>query len=222
MDLRFSHFEILTGTGALFLCLVFVALFIEAPAIQEEIGSEAAEAVRRQNLFWVSVQAHGQHLVLTGAAPDYLAKRQAGEIAADVHGATAVENKIAIIGEEGTCQIELDRHLKGEPVTFKAGRAELADRSFPVLGLVASVARNCDAAFEVASHTDAEGDSAINLKLSQRRAEVVVRYLVQSGVDPERLRAVGYGESQPVADNQSADGRAANQRLEFRVLGDAA
>jgi outer membrane protein OmpA-like peptidoglycan-associated protein len=47
----------------------------------------------------------------------------------------------------------------------------------------------------------------------------VVRYLVQSGVDPDRLRAVGYGESQPVADNQSEEGRAANQRLEFRVLG---
>ena len=218
MDLRFSHFEILTGTGALFLCLVFVALFIEAPAIQEEIGSEAAEAVRKQDLFWVSVQAHGQHLVLTGAAPDYMAKRQAGEIAADVRGATAVDNQIAIIGEEGTCQVELDRHLKGAQVKFKAGRAELADGSFPVLGLVASAG----AAFEVASHTDAEGDSEINLKLSQRRAEVVVRYLVQSGVDPQRLRATGYGESQPLADNQTEEGRAANQRLEFRVLGDAA
>ncbi|MEZ5558585.1 MAG: OmpA family protein [Pseudomonadales bacterium] len=107
-------------------------------------------------------------------------------------------------------------------MTFRAGRAELSEGSFPVLGMVASVARNCGAAFEVAGHTDARGDSAMNQKLSQRRAEVVVRYLVQSGVAPDKLRAQGYGETQPIADNATPEGRAANSRVEFRVLGASA
>jgi OOP family OmpA-OmpF porin len=83
------------------------------------------------------------------------------------------------------------------------------------------VIRNCDVHVEVAAHTDAEGDSAINLKLSQRRAEAVRKYLVGSGVPVGYVQARGYGETQPIADNNSADGRAANRRVEFRVIGNA-
>lgn len=221
MDFRFSRFEILTGTGAAFLCLVFVCLFNEASAIETELGTAAAAAVEKEDLFWVSVEARGQALYLTGAAPDYRARDRAGELAAGIRGVASVENDIAIIGEAGTCQKEIDEYLKDRRVTFKAGRAELAASSFPVLAMVAGIARGCGASFEVASHTDSKGDSAVNQKLTQRRAEVVVRYLVQSGVSPEQLKAVGYGESQPVADNASKAGRAANNRLEFRVLGGA-
>lgn len=219
MEFRFSPFEILTGTGALFLCLLFVSLFVEASSIQNEIGAAATTAVDREDLFWVSVEARGQHLVLSGAAPDYRAKERAGEIAGSVRGVASVDNRIAIIGEEGTCQQDVDDYLKHRQVTFKAGQAELTPSSFAVLAMVASIARGCGAAFEVASHTDSSGDAAMNLKLSQRRAEAVARYLVQSGVSPARLRAVGYGETQPLADNASAAGRAANSRVEFRIIG---
>ncbi len=107
-------------------------------------------------------------------------------------------------------------------MTFKSGRAELSPSSLPVLAMIAGIARGCGAAFEVASHTDDRGDATVNLALSQRRAEAAVRYLVQSGVAPEQLRAVGYGEVQPVADNATDAGRAANRRLEFRILGEDA
>lgn len=219
MDLRFSQFEVFTTTGSFFICLFFVCVFLEASDIEHELGATASEAVSRQNLFWASITPSGQEIVLTGAAPDYASKKQAGEIAAAINGVTGVENQIAIIGEAGTCQAELDGYLEKEQVTFKKGKAELTSASFPLLGLLASIARNCDARLEVASHTDAEGDAAINLKLSQRRADAVRKYLVQSGVDPDHVEARGYGETQPIADNGTEEGRRANRRVELRVIG---
>lgn len=219
MDLRFSQFEVLTTTGSFFICLLFVCVFLEASDIEQELGATAAEAVSQQNLFWASVEPSGQQIVLTGAAPDYASKKKAGEIAAAVDGVTSVDNQIAIIGEAGTCQSELDGYLMKERVTFKKGKADLSDGSYPLLGMLASIARNCDARLEVASHTDAIGDAVINMKLSQRRADAVRKYLVQSGVDPEQVEAKGYGETQPIADNSTEEGRTANRRVEFRVIG---
>jgi outer membrane protein OmpA-like peptidoglycan-associated protein len=67
-------------------------------------------------------------------------------------------------------------------------------------------------------HTDSEGEEAANLDLSQRRAEAVRQYLIQSGIQPERLRAQGYGESKPIASNDTPDGRRQNRRTEFVVI----
>ena len=222
MDFRFSQFEILTATGALFLCLVFVCVFSEASDIEDDLGTRVTDEVRKQDLFWTSVEAQGQSIVLTGAAPDYRAQQQAGEIAEAVWGVTDVANEIAIIGQAGTCQQEIDDLLKSERVAFKTGRAELDESSYPMLAMVASIARACETNLEIAGHTDSVGDAAINQKLSQRRADAVRKYLVQSGVNPGRLKANGYGETQPVADNGSESGRKANRRIEFRVLGGTA
>jgi outer membrane protein OmpA-like peptidoglycan-associated protein len=75
-----------------------------------------------------------------------------------------------------------------------------------------------DLRMEVQGHTDSVGDDNGNLDLSQRRADAVVRWFVDHGVDPARLRAIGYGETLPVADNDSDAGRAENRRVEFRLL----
>ena len=221
MDLRFSRFEIFTATGALFLCVVFVCVFAEVSDIEDGLGSRVLDAVRKQDLFWTGVEARGQEIVLTGAAPHYQAKKQAGVIALSVTGVTGVDNQIAIIGEAGTCQQEVDTQMARERVSFKSGRAELHESSFPVLGMLASVARNCGARFEIAGHTDAVGDANVNMQLSQRRADAVRKYLVQRGVSPDRIASRGYGETQPIADNGTAAGRKTNRRIEFRVLGDS-
>lgn len=222
MDLQFSRFEIGTGTGALFLCLLFVCLFLEAGRIQTGISTAVREAVARDDLFWLSVEGRGRDVVLSGAAPDEAARERAAAIAAAVPGVASVDNRIAVIGAAGGCQKRIDEYLADRRVTFKAGTGELSPASLPVLAMVANIARDCGASFEVAAHTDDRGDAEVNRKLSQRRAEAVMRYLVQSGVDPAQLRAAGYGESQPVADNASEAGRALNRRVEFRVIGERA
>ena len=68
----------------------------------------------------------------------------------------------------------------------------------------------------VEGHTDSVGNDDYNLKLSQRRADSVRKYLVDKGVSPTRLEAKGLGETQPVADNKTADGRAQNRRVVLR------
>lgn len=69
----------------------------------------------------------------------------------------------------------------------------------------------------VEGHTDSVGTDAYNEKLSERRAQAVVDYLVSSGIDAGRLTAVGYGEGRPVASNDTAEGRAQNRRVELVV-----
>jgi OOP family OmpA-OmpF porin len=222
MDLRFSRFEILTGVGALFLCVLFVAVFVEAPRIQEDLAVRAAAVARDQNLYWSGVAARGQRVVLTGRAADEAARARAVASVHQVPGITAVEDRVVVAEAGGSCQAAVDAELERRPITFEKGRPDLSDAGMAALDAVAAIVGRCGAAFEVASHTDAEGDAAMNLKLSQRRAETVVRHLARRGVDPHRLRPAGYGEAQPVAHNHTDAGRSANQRLEFRVLGEAA
>lgn len=73
------------------------------------------------------------------------------------------------------------------------------------------------ALIEVGGHTDSKGSDEYNRALSERRAGAVRGYLVQQGVDGQRLSAVGYGETRPIADNDTAEGRARNRRVELRV-----
>jgi len=71
---------------------------------------------------------------------------------------------------------------------------------------------------EVAGHTDSDGDPAINASLSENRALAVRDYLISRGVAPSRITARGYGAAEPIGDNATAAGRAANRRVELRVL----
>jgi outer membrane protein OmpA-like peptidoglycan-associated protein len=72
---------------------------------------------------------------------------------------------------------------------------------------------------EISSYTDSIGPDLYNKKLSQKRAEIVVKYLIEKGIDKNRLIAVGYGETNPIADNITEAGRALNRRTEFKVVG---
>ncbi|MDC1188768.1 OmpA family protein [Flavobacteriales bacterium] len=84
---------------------------------------------------------------------------------------------------------------------------------------------NPDIIIEIGSHTDAIGSDAYNQKLSQKRAQSVVNYLIGKGIARKRLQAKGYGEKEPIAANKNADGsdnpegRQMNRRTEFRVIG---
>ena len=84
---------------------------------------------------------------------------------------------------------------------------------------------NPDIIVLIASHTDSKGNDAYNVRLSQKRAESVVQYLIKKGIKIERLQAKGYGETIPIAENtnedgsDNPDGRQRNRRTEFKILG---
>jgi OOP family OmpA-OmpF porin len=73
---------------------------------------------------------------------------------------------------------------------------------------------------EVQAHTDDRGSEKYNLRLSEQRAAAVMEYLLSRGIASERLSSKGYGESRPVADNDTEEGRAKNRRVELKVLTD--
>jgi OOP family OmpA-OmpF porin len=104
-------------------------------------------------------------------------------------------------------------------VHFETGSARLTRDSLAILAQ-ASAALNGQPSMriEVRGHTDSAGSDAANQSLSERRAQSVVDFMVQSGISRSRLEALGFGETLPVADNATAEGRASNRRVEFRVL----
>jgi OOP family OmpA-OmpF porin len=121
--------------------------------------------------------------------------------------------------EAAACQVEYNRRLEpGERVLFDFDSAELHDEGRRLLDEIREIGESCpDIKVWVTGHTDSVGDREYNIRLSQARADVVVEYLVSQGMDPDRLTAIGFGYSQPVADNSTDEGRAKNRRIEFRV-----
>lgn len=85
-------------------------------------------------------------------------------------------------------------------------------------GVVTALQQRPDITVEVAGHTDGKGSDSYNQKLSERRAASVMKYLVDKGIDKSRITATGYGESQPIATNETDEGRELNRRVEMKVL----
>lgn len=106
-----------------------------------------------------------------------------------------------------------------DDVHFETNKAVLLPNSFSTLDdLVEVLLLKKELSVEIAGHTDAIGDDASNLVLSQKRAESVVNYLIQKGVPTSQLVPKGYGEAAPIADNETLEGRKENRRTEARIL----
>ena len=107
-----------------------------------------------------------------------------------------------------------------EKVFFKTNKAVIKPESYDVLNQVAEVMVRFKyiKKIRVEGHTDDRGRDSYNLKLSQKRADAVREYLVNQGVEPERLESMGYGETVPIDDNKTKDGRANNRRVEFTIV----
>ena len=114
------------------------------------------------------------------------------------------------------CEIREVIDLPG--VNFQTNSDQLLSGAESVLDNAAATLRmNHDLVVEVAGHTDDAGDAGYNEGLSERRANTVRDFLMNSGANPSNLTARGYGEAAPVADNATAEGRARNRRVELRI-----
>jgi OOP family OmpA-OmpF porin len=105
-----------------------------------------------------------------------------------------------------------------DDVHFAFDSATLSDSARSVLEeAVTTLQRNPSISLSIEGHTDSVGSDAYNQKLSERRAQAVADFLISRGIPASRLSVVGHGESRPIADNSTADGRARNRRVEFVV-----
>jgi len=106
-----------------------------------------------------------------------------------------------------------------ENILFNTGKSTLKSESFKELDKLAiMLIRNPDVRIEVSGHTDNVGSAAVNKRLSKARALTVKNYLVSRGVEAERMEYEGYGFDQPIAPNDTKEGRAQNRRVEIEVL----
>jgi outer membrane protein OmpA-like peptidoglycan-associated protein len=104
-------------------------------------------------------------------------------------------------------------------VFFASGSAELKQESIPELNQLKSFLEdNPERGIIINGHTDNVGEEADNLALSEARAKAVRDYLASHGINPIRLGYKGYGESRPIATNETPEGRALNRRTEFEIV----
>ncbi len=104
--------------------------------------------------------------------------------------------------------------------SFELGGSTLsAEGKAEITALIAKFEGKTADSVIIEGHTDSSGDAAFNQQLSEKRAEAVKAELVANGAKAEKITVVGYGESKPVADNDTREGRAANRRVEIKVDG---
>ena len=116
-------------------------------------------------------------------------------------------------------QTNLDELIEGKVVEFEFDSAVLTEEGRALLDEIVVALRQVPLVpVEIAGHTDDVGSPESNLVLSRDRAEAVLAYLVAAGEDTNRFVVIGYGESQPIADNATEDGRARNRRIQFVAL----
>lgn len=104
-------------------------------------------------------------------------------------------------------------------ILFERGTANMLPSSEPDLTRVLEILKkNPSLEIEVSGHTDNRGDRKLNLELSQQRADTVKAYLLDNGIDAERVQSKGYGSSKPIASNKQEKTRKLNRRVEFTIL----
>ncbi|CAA6804632.1 MAG: Outer membrane lipoprotein omp16 precursor [uncultured Thiotrichaceae bacterium] len=162
-----------------------------------------------------------------GKAPEPVAETPTNEAIQAAPEATA---EIATTPVEDTssetaknnCQQQLDEALNKSTILFATNSATISSVSYPLLNTLGNVINECQAiiatkGIEIAGHTDSRGKDSYNLKLSQQRADAVMAYLQQYNVSSRLMRARGYGETQPIAAEDTPEGLAKNRRITFVI-----
>lgn len=117
------------------------------------------------------------------------------------------------------CVDRLNNALARDEIAFAPNKTEIEEASRATVGILAGLMTDCtDFRLEVGGHTDSQGSEGFNQSLSEGRAKAVLAALTEAGVAAGNLSARGYGESQPVASNETEAGRDTNRRIEFRLL----
>ncbi len=201
------------------------------PRVEDGLRRQVQGVLREAGLVDVTVEVHERAVWLHGEAHGQPEAEWVKALAASVDGVrrvhaeslTVIEPRPPLFPPDGPpptpeeVRDALNGLIQGE-VDFQAGSAILQPDGEVCLDEVAQVlVEQAGVRLFVEGHTDNQGSGDDNLALSRRRAETVVKRLVAGGVEPERLHALGYGGSKPIADNDTEEGRAQNRRIAFRL-----
>jgi outer membrane protein OmpA-like peptidoglycan-associated protein len=132
--------------------------------------------------------------------------------------ANGVASRLLAFVQNPDAKPEAITWFNADQLSFDTGSATLRPESKAQLSNIAVILTNCPSVrLSIAGYTDSIGSAPLNLRLSQNRADTVVAHLAGDGVSQDRLSAEGYGEEYPIADNDTAEGRARNRRVAIRV-----
>ena len=139
-----------------------------------------------------------------------------------IESLTVPPEPVAVVEE---VVVEKEEVIVIRDVHFEFDKSDLSDYSKEMLDDAANVINQVSDKYpalkvDVSGHTDSTGSDGYNQGLSERRANAVKQYLIRKGVEPGRLNTYAYGESKPVATNDTAEGRAQNRRAETRTRGE--
>ena len=120
---------------------------------------------------------------------------------------------------EVTAEVIKQLNEYGKTVLFDSGKASFKPQTYPVLESINSILKEYpNSNFMVEGHTDSDGSNALNQTLSENRAAAVRNYLIEKGVNADRLKSTGYGETKPISSNKTAKGKAENRRVEVSLI----
>lgn len=160
----------------------------------------------------------GDKWVFTGRAETEESRQAALSALAVVPTLDQWETNVSLLPSLNVCRDKVTAFAARNAIIFQSGSARLAEESVPAIDELAGYLALCpEATVNVEGHTDADGEDEANLALSVSRAEAVVDALILRGVGPERLYAIGYGESLPIASNETRAGKQANRRIAFTL-----
>lgn len=163
------------------------------------------------------LKVDGTQVSLRGDVANEAQRQQiASDVASSLNPTYVVNNGLRVVASE---QSVLDAALANRIIEFESGKATLTESGQGILDqMSAALQKLKDKKVEVIGHTDNAGSRAHNLALSQARAEAVKTYVIGKGVVAANISVSGEGPDRPVADNNSAEGRARNRRIEFKVI----
>ncbi|MGQ7844719.1 OmpA family protein [Granulosicoccus sp. 3-233] len=205
-------------------CLV-VLIARSMTTIPASLLHQAQEKISAAGFSDMNVAINGRDLELTGSIDQRLSVALLLEQLREIQGVRIVRDNMTRFDPVET-ELQQTRlflqalaRIDTSSVAFQQGSNTVTPGSDIALNQVAELLRsNPEKRLRIEGHTDNTGPDSVNLRLSQERAEAVVRYLEARNVSPNQLIAKGYGATQPIADNASETGRARNRRIEISYV----
>lgn len=163
----------------------------------------------------------GEYLISLPGGKNYMISVKAEDYLFHSENINVAESEVSreIINNIKLKKVEVGQSIVLNNIFFDSGKATLRPESYAELGILYTLlVNNPSLKIEISGHTDNVGSASLNLRLSEDRARAVVSYLIERGIDRDRLTYKGYGFSKPIASNETAEGRQMNRRTEFQIL----
>jgi OmpA-OmpF porin, OOP family len=203
----------------------FFCIRTNAPMIQQDVSARALSLLGANHIPGGGLRVDGRDVLLSGPAGSVqvseatqnLVRSDPSVWSVSVHITdSAADARTVTPSATAETQGKLDSLLEQDVVEFNTASADLTAHGRSVLDQVATLLAASPAAFcEIQGHTDSQGNADANRDLSYRRAIETKNYLVNKGIAPDRLTTKGLGDAQPIASNETAEGRRKNRRINF-------